>query len=250
MSWIITGEQKNNWTPADIDTALWLDAADGATVFSDAGTTQAVAGTSTVQQWNDKSGNGRHVSQSNSAERPNYANAQIGGKVALDWGASLNSKSLTRDSMSYFPARYYGVAHYKGPNPFTATSGFITHNNSGSGDLILTSNSGTNWAFIPLDGIFLNGSSSSSLVALPAIATPFIFSTNFPVSSTRTNIYIGNDRLIADRGWLGCIGEIIATPTALAQFERQKIEGYLAHKWGLTANLPSDHPYKTVIPVP
>ena len=26
--------------------------------------------------------------------------------------------------------------------------------------------------------------------------------------------------------------------------ERQKIEGYLAHKWGLTANLPSAHPFK------
>jgi len=28
----------------------------------------------------------------------------------------------------------------------------------------------------------------------------------------------------------------------------QKAEGYLAHKWGLTANLPSDHPFKNVSP--
>ena len=26
---------------------------------------------------------------------------------------------------------------------------------------------------------------------------------------------------------------------------RQNMEGYLAHKWGLLDNLPSDHPYKT-----
>ena len=25
---------------------------------------------------------------------------------------------------------------------------------------------------------------------------------------------------------------------------RQKVEGYLAHKWGLSGNLPSNHPYK------
>ena len=31
--------------------------------------------------------------------------------------------------------------------------------------------------------------------------------------------------------------------------ERQKIEGYLAHKWGLAANLPADHPYKTEAPL-
>lgn len=30
--------------------------------------------------------------------------------------------------------------------------------------------------------------------------------------------------------------------------ERQKAEGYLAHKYGIQANLPSDHPYKTTAP--
>lgn len=28
----------------------------------------------------------------------------------------------------------------------------------------------------------------------------------------------------------------------------QKAEGYLAHKWGLTANLPVSHPYKSSAP--
>ena len=31
----------------------------------------------------------------------------------------------------------------------------------------------------------------------------------------------------------------------LLRSQRLKIEGYLAHKWGLTADLPSDHTYKT-----
>ena len=30
--------------------------------------------------------------------------------------------------------------------------------------------------------------------------------------------------------------------------EFQKAEGYLAHKWGLTGNLPSDHPFKNISP--
>jgi len=29
---------------------------------------------------------------------------------------------------------------------------------------------------------------------------------------------------------------------------RQKMEGYLAHKWGTTDKLPSSHPYKFVTP--
>jgi hypothetical protein len=34
--------------------------------------------------------------------------------------------------------------------------------------------------------------------------------------------------------------------TNISEFE--KAEGYLAHKWGLTANLPVSHPYKTSAP--
>ena len=34
--------------------------------------------------------------------------------------------------------------------------------------------------------------------------------------------------------------------TDMSTFE--KAEGYLAHKWGLTSNLPSDHPFKNVSP--
>jgi hypothetical protein len=30
--------------------------------------------------------------------------------------------------------------------------------------------------------------------------------------------------------------------------KQNEAEGYLAHKWGLTAKLPSNHPYKTTAP--
>jgi len=43
-------------------------------------------------------------------------------------------------------------------------------------------------------------------------------------------------------------GEIVALNRAISSSERQKLEGYLAHRWGLTANLPSSHPYKSIAP--
>jgi uncharacterized protein YbaA (DUF1428 family) len=46
----------------------------------------------------------------------------------------------------------------------------------------------------------------------------------------------------------GYLGEIIITSNSSLQVQ-QKIEGYLAHKWGLTANLPPTHPYKISEPV-
>lgn len=46
----------------------------------------------------------------------------------------------------------------------------------------------------------------------------------------------------------GKVGEVLIYNSVLAQADREKVEGYLAHKFGLTANLPALHPYKTVAP--
>jgi hypothetical protein len=47
----------------------------------------------------------------------------------------------------------------------------------------------------------------------------------------------------------GYICEVIAYNSVLSTPNRQKAEGYLAWKWGLQANLPAGHPYKTAAPV-
>jgi hypothetical protein len=44
------------------------------------------------------------------------------------------------------------------------------------------------------------------------------------------------------------IAEIVFYNSALDSTERNLIEGYLAHKWGLQSNLPVGHPYKDVAP--
>ena len=72
MTWIITGEQKNNWTPADIDTALWFDAADASTITESGGA---------VSQWDDKSGNGDNAIWA--ASKPTYELGAFNGKDSI-----------------------------------------------------------------------------------------------------------------------------------------------------------------------
>jgi len=48
--------------------------------------------------------------------------------------------------------------------------------------------------------------------------------------------------------WSGRIYEVVVGKGTLDDNQRQKIEGYLAHRYALTANLPSDHPYKSAAP--
>jgi len=46
----------------------------------------------------------------------------------------------------------------------------------------------------------------------------------------------------------GDIAEIVVVQDALGTSDREKLEGYLAWKWGLEGNLPSGHPYKNAAP--
>ena len=46
----------------------------------------------------------------------------------------------------------------------------------------------------------------------------------------------------------GEIAEIVAYDRVLPSLSREKIEAYLAHKWGLASLLPVDHKYKTSQP--
>ncbi len=46
----------------------------------------------------------------------------------------------------------------------------------------------------------------------------------------------------------GSIAEVLVFNSVLTTTERQQVEGYLAWKWGLQANLPSGHPYKSAAP--
>lgn len=44
------------------------------------------------------------------------------------------------------------------------------------------------------------------------------------------------------------IKALVVGNTIMNDVERQKLEGWAAHKYGLTGNLPADHPYKTLVP--
>ena len=47
---------------------------------------------------------------------------------------------------------------------------------------------------------------------------------------------------------LGGIAEVVICDAVLSSTDREKVEGYLAHKWGLESNLSSTHPYRYSAP--
>ena len=63
-----------------------------------------------------------------------------------------------------------------------------------------------------------------------------------------TKFTLGDDLALSKYGFGWTLGELIVLKGVPATDDRQRIEGYLAHKWGSTALLPADHPYKSSAP--
>ena len=60
---------------------------------------------------------------------------------------------------------------------------------------------------------------------------------------------IGAERYNVGRFFDGDIGEMFVFDYLLSDVQRQRIEGYLAQKWGLAGSLIANHPYITAVPV-
>lgn len=58
-----------------------------------------------------------------------------------------------------------------------------------------------------------------------------------------TGITIGSRHTQNQETFQGHIAEVIYYSRRLSQSERQKVEGYLAWKWGLQDKISSNHPY-------
>jgi hypothetical protein len=75
---------------------LWLDA--NYLVFTDTGRTKAL-NTNNIQQWNDRSGNGKHAIQTNTANKPNYRTNSLNGLPTVRYIAA-NADRLTSTNVS------------------------------------------------------------------------------------------------------------------------------------------------------
>jgi hypothetical protein len=269
MSWLITGSQKVNWDPSLISTALWLDASDNTTVFSDAGTTQATNG-STVQQWNDKSGNGRNASQATAGARPTYTNAGLNGRniLTLDGGDTLvGSAQIANPGFGMFIVCSFAnntsrMAAFDIGTQVGFNSATIEQNTLSSPTqsyaFYATNSSWYSSAGTSAGHKIISATSSANSGSNVGTTTTYtVNGTNATLTSTAGSNYgtIGTGYTIGgfQGGVLrlnGTVAEAVAFPALVDTLTRQKMEGYLAHKWGLTANLPGDHPYKVNPPAP
>ena len=107
------------------------------------------------------------------------------------------------------------------------------------------------WRTNVTDPNILNGTTRLNGSIIDGISTNI--PTNLSVISLKMNGNVfassfGYDRHVKSRQWLGDLAELIICNQELSDSDVQKVEGYLAHKWGLSDDLPGSHPYKNNSP--
>jgi hypothetical protein len=253
----VTEKFGSPWTPFAVrGVAGWYDAADPASVVQSAGL---------VSQWDDKSGNDYHATQGNGANQFLYTTDPQGRRaMRLDTAKYMNANGLTA-LLTGFGLECFVVASLdalSGANTFFRLAGGVNNSNSYLRyyftdfeiyqQVIITDiaydqsiDLGTNYGSAPQAGspIILN-QYAQTLTANGYTGVPF---PNPPLpgpNGSFTTFEIGNLFSGAEM----YLYELIFFPSSQGTTIRQKIEGYLAHKWGLTGNLPVGHPYKTEAP--
>lgn len=254
----IIGGSKKLWTPAATSTALWLDAADSSTVTTVSGK---------VSQWNDKSTNGKNVIQGTDEYRPAYTSAGLNGKNVITFDGSddvlTNATGLTSGTYSGTLTLYFAGRRT------TSAGGAILGERITKTIRSWLYSMITGSCYISSDALNVAGNHKISVADYNKTESYFISSHN-QVSGSQQTCWINGTSISIIGGtntfdatgevgmevghrflgtyWAGPIAEIIVMRSTFNNSIRQKIEGYLAHKWGLKDNLPVDHPYKLLPP--
>ncbi len=265
----LRAEAQEAWTPADLgaNLALWLDGQDVSTMTTNA--------SGQISQWQDKSGGGNHAAQSAAANQPTYSAAQFGGRGAAMFDGDSDHLNLTNKGMFRNVSGASIAAVARSDNTGEARRlVYVTigPNQSRNRQALMQRSGSAQWIcqFRRLDGD-ANMSQASSQANTAATGVTIAVtdyarnvvalyengfetgSSNFAGSGNTSD----TDSFVAFVGanegtpqfWQGPVGEIVAVKSALSAADREKLEGYLAHRWGTADLLAAYHPYRGSPPV-
>ena len=228
----------NPWSPAEITTSVWLDAADASTITADG---------NGISQWDDKSGNDHHAVQTTNSYKPAHVQNDLAGKDGVDF---YSNKSLRKNTGTQTVG--YVIAILKAENAtWNNYHAIFGHRaNSRFGGFMQSGNTGFHNNVYP-GSVWVDGTSKTvSTSGFSTIDSPHIWSytPNGNTVKTLTNGYNMGSYDNNNGHGSATHYEVVVLPTIPTDQERQILEGYLAHKWDLAANLPDGHPYKNAAP--
>lgn len=245
------------WTPTEITTDQWLDA-------SDTSPTNIIESGGDVSQWTDKSTIGtNHVTQGTGLDQPttDVVAAEINGLNTIrfdgiDHHLINTSYAIDTDNISIFMVRKF---HLLGGSNLRA---MVIYRTSGAtGQLYhsagtteshfgyrLPENKPCKWTPSDLNAHVMSYTKSGSDQEGWQDGDSKDTETSSLTDFTSHEIAVGSHTSGQSPSQVD-IAEFIVICGTVDADTRQKIDGYLAWKWGLQANLPSGHPYEDAAPL-
>lgn len=216
--------------------SLWLDATDptnGGAIPS---------ANSVVTTWFDKSGLGNNLTGYNNPTFLTSPYRMSNFSAAYFYATSLNSYLMTL-FIVYYDNNNDSCAPVYTENPDGNVTGLFANCN---GTTYLQTSGG--WA---TQGSSIPKNTQNLLMIQYTSTNAYVWLNGTLNFSTTTSSFTRIGISFGKRGgnyMYGYYYEIVHYSSVITTTERQRIEGYLAWKWNLQANLPSDHPYKSSSP--
>lgn len=232
------GAEASLWTPANIGSSLklWLDASDLTTL---------TVSSSKVTQWDDKSGNANHAVQGTSDNQFLSGTRTLNGKNVIE---AVTNDFMLADFSPLLAAQPTTILGVVGFDDSGVDNSFV--DGEGGNRILLRRASQNRTVF--WSGTFLTNydTVANDTIIFTALAntTASEISINggTPATGDIGSGQLSNRIRITNND--GIWAELLVCEGFLSASEQDKAEGYFAHNWGLTANLPADHPYKSSAP--
>ena len=241
------------WDPSQIISSIWLDASDTSTITHDA---------NLISQWSDKSGNDNHATQSSNGSKPILNASDPDGKVIIDFDGINDSLlaptlNINQSYSIYLVAKSNktssGTPHdrdrdylFDGIGPGQERT-LIALNRSGKVDMYAY-NSWANSSINTPTGYFVISAVCNTSSSSLALNGTNVTGLTIGASSFTNGLTIGANMSSTSDFLDGSIAEFLIIDETSSTSTRQRVEGYLAHKWGISSQLPTSHPFKNDIP--
>jgi len=229
------------WQPSEVALSAWWDTSDESTITEAAGS---------VSQIDDKSTNANHAVQGAGANQPTTDTRTIGGLNVFDYDGTAEHLDFgsTIDMVDKSIWAIVNVDSFAAD--FTVIGGNNKQNTILTTGLVRNWGSGTQWNPVDTKADQTLTTNVTYMIGFISDSSEKQFSVDGTMT-TNAGVWIGTTFLftaIADNQYAhatdGMIGEVVIADGNLSEANRQKMEGYLAWKWGQEANLPSGHPYE------
>jgi len=243
---------------------MWYDGAD---------TSSLTLSGSTITAWNDKSGNGNHLTVAVGPTRTATSSNPAGWDVSFDGSTHYirsNALAVTNgtNTMTVFIVVKNTISATLGriiagitSGPETTENGAFRFANAGTNSIAITKGSltgtqdGTNYTISSdlyhVITITWNGAANSPVFVDGSLNNTYSANSNTTFSFTRFGLgaSLGTSPSFTPATfWTGSLNEVVIYRSALSSTQCRQMEGYLAWKWGINSSLPTTHPYYKIRP--